>query len=168
MASLSYQDRNRISELPALPPLAAVDLVYTPGPPEFTTLASSILGNAGTPADGFDAIFNAVAGTIDSDLAALSGLDTILAGAGFVPGAIDAALMSPIVAAYASFAKGGDAGLAAVDIALGAKGVITPAPPDPTAPASPLHPPTPPSGCTARWGAGGWWMECPKHGASGV
>lgn len=142
MSGLTWQQRNALAKLATMSPLAKGDVTYTPGPPQFADLATSILGNVGTNGDGFDALFNLVASTIDGDISSISTLDTILADVGFIPGALDAAVLAPIVAQHAAFLAGGDAQLAPVDAGLG-----TPAAVAPPAPPRPHHPLTiPPDG----------------------
>ncbi|HWY55748.1 MAG TPA: hypothetical protein VNZ03_14870 [Terriglobales bacterium] len=146
----TWQQRNALAELPAIPPLAKGALTYTPGKPQFSDLANSILGNVGTGADGFDALFNLVASTIDSDIAAVPILDTILADVGFVAGALDAAVLAPIAAEHAAFLAGGQASLAGVDAGFGG-GSAPPPPPPPsgTKPGKPQPQPTTPTAPTS-------------------
>jgi hypothetical protein len=114
-APLSFSDRNALAQLAAAPALAPGALVYTPGKPQFSALVVSILGNAGTPSDGFDSIFAGIASIVEGDIAALSALDVLLTGIEFVPGALDSVGFSPIVKEYAPFVHSGDAQLGEVD-----------------------------------------------------
>ena len=114
-APLTYQQRNALAGNPAIAPLAKGALTYTPGKPQFSSLAASILGNTGTSADGFDALFASVADIIDPEITSVTVLDGILLGLGFVPGALDAVTFSPIADQYSAFAKAGDLNLEGLD-----------------------------------------------------
>jgi hypothetical protein len=115
---LTYVDRNTASKLGALPFMGANDLLYRPGPPQFQSLTSGTLGNLGTPQDGFDSLFTSVASILDADITAVGALDTILTGVGFVEGALDAALFSPIAKLYAPLLVAGEAQLGKIETGL--------------------------------------------------
>lgn len=111
----TYQQRNTASRLPALPPLAPGALTYTPGKPQFSDLAAQTLGNAGTSADGFDALFTSVASIVDADIASLAVFDALAVAGGFVDGAVSAILLEPIAHEYSAFLAVGDADMGSVD-----------------------------------------------------
>lgn len=158
-ATLTYTQRNALAEQPALAPLPKDAFTYTPGKPEFAGIVAGILGNVGTSSDGFDALFNAVAGIVDSDIAALGGLDSILSGVGFVAGAFDAANYAPIVGEYAAFLKAGDVQVNGTP----------PSGPPPTSQPPPKRPPPPPQGrlpgpgCQWVWNGSQWVGVCSGH-----
>ncbi len=147
-ATKTYQQRNALAELATMAQLGANDLIYKPGPPQFADLAAGILGNVGTSGDGFDALFSLVSSTIDSDIASVPALDTILADVGFVAGALDAAVLAPIAAEHAAFLAGGDVQLTGVDNGFG-----TGPPPPPPPPGKP--------GTGGSPGGGGGGHYCP-------
>lgn len=122
--ALSYAQRNLLARQPALAALAPGDLIYTPGPPQFSALVASILGNAGTPADGFEGIMGTILSTLDGDIKAIDALGALLKTIGIVDGALDATIFAPIAAQYAAFAKAGD-------LQLGEQGTTTAPPPPP-------------------------------------
>lgn len=120
--SLTFAQRNAASELPAVAALADGELVYTPGPPQFSSLVASILGNAGTSSDGFDSIFNAIAAIVDGDIAALGAVDVFLTGIEFLPGALDGVMFSPIAGLMAVTRTAGDGLLKGMDDTVAGNG----------------------------------------------
>lgn len=111
----TYQQRNALADKPSIAALAPGELIYKPGPPQFSSLAGGVLGNAGTSADGWDSLFSSVASIVEGDIAGLSVFDSLLSDLGFVTGALDAVLYSPIAHDYSAYLKAGDAQLNETD-----------------------------------------------------
>ena len=99
-----------IQRIPLSPPL------FVPSTPDFESTAAEDLGNLGTAADGFDAIFAVPAGALDADLAGLAELDQLLADADFVGGALDTLAIAPLQADIASTQAEGEPTVGAIDV----------------------------------------------------
>jgi hypothetical protein len=98
-----------------IPRLDPARPLFSPVTPDFAGFAAQQLGDLGTGADGFDALFALPAANIDADIAALADLDTLLTAMDFVEGAFATAVLTPIDSALPSLLAAGDALLTAME-----------------------------------------------------
>lgn len=83
-------------------PLFAIDT------PDFSGFVQGQLGDLGTGTDGFDALYAIPAGSIDSDITALSGFDDILSALAFNIGDFAGTYFAPIDGLLPTFLSDGD------------------------------------------------------------
>lgn len=96
-------------------PILSTQLQFSVSQPIFEPLAAAVLGNAATPADGFDADLLAVAQQLDSETNAIASADLDLAAADFTPGDFAASNIDPIVQDTGAFTGAGDSVLQELD-----------------------------------------------------
>jgi len=99
-----------IPRIPTDPPL------FVATPLDLQSTVAQDLGNLGTAADGFDAIFNALMLAQQTGLAGLSALDQLLADADFVAGALDTTTIAPFSSDIAALSDAGDPLVGAVEV----------------------------------------------------
>lgn len=80
----------------ALPRLGEDAFVFTPPPPVFLALVADTLGDAGSPADGFEEVLLTTASLMDADIDSLQELDQHLVDADFAEGKLAADVGAPM------------------------------------------------------------------------
>lgn len=98
-----------------IPRLAESDVALPSSAGGFRGLAAETLGNAGTDADGFDALMLDAAQTVAAGDAAGVSIDSDVQDAQFVPGQFKAANLDPISTDLGTFLAGGDNAQAVID-----------------------------------------------------
>jgi hypothetical protein len=130
--------------------LTDADLTLNVAPPALTQTAADTLQNDMTGADGFDAIFQAMASDVSYDQPWVEWWVQQADAADFQVGWVDSAVISPLVSDFALFAASGDAQAADLDSTLTGQAQSPTPPPVPTiSPApvttAPAHGPTGPT-----------------------
>jgi hypothetical protein len=122
---MNYQQRNALASQKAVLLAPLPPTLFSPTPSAFAHLEAITMGNLGTHADGFDALFTPIVRAVPGHAAQIAAMDKNIAAAIFTPGKIAAANYGPIGAKIASLIKGGDAQLLAYDQSTGAKAPST-------------------------------------------
>lgn len=88
--------------------LQDTDLAFPIGPLTFSSLVAADLGNAATPDDGFDYMFNGVMAEIPNDESIGPALDQHLADMDYAPGAFRGSTYDPLLHSVPGIQAGGD------------------------------------------------------------
>lgn len=102
-----------------IPRLPTSTPIFAPSTPDFESLVAQDLGNLGTAADGFDALFSIPALALQPDLDSLIVLEDLLSAMDFADGALELTLLQPFASAVADFQAAGDVLMGNVDTAVG-------------------------------------------------